>query len=522
MPGQPQRAPDRFFIAAFDVAGVTRLMPVEIEKAVYGFTGPDRTGQDVDNARKAIQAAYAAHGYEAVVVEIPPQDTSLFRQGVVQMRVSEAPVGRVEVVDAHHHSARGVLRNMPSVKAGEPLDLKALQVDLASANRYPDRSVSPSFRAGKEPGTLDVALKVDDKLPLHASADLNNDNSPSTTDLRTGGSVRYTDMWGLGHSLSAAFVLAPRNIDESLVFSGSYLAPIIGSPWSILLYGYRSNSNVAALGGTSVLGNGYQIGLRGIYRLPAKSTSQSISFGLDFKNFKQNILVGGVNAGSTPITYLPLVAEYTIAGGTDHVQFDATLGVTAGLRVIKKSRQSCTTTSTGTTCDTVDQFADKAVDSSENFIHVNLGGNVQFASKSDIVVKVGFSSQFADGHMVANEQFGLGGVSSIRGYYQSEAVADSGVNGTLEIQTPSLAAHLARFVDEFRVFGFVDGGYTWLLGTVPTGQASQFTLAGAGGGLRLKLLDHLTAEGLVGIPLLSGPVSHKGDPRITFQVKSEF
>ncbi|MGV3510844.1 MAG: ShlB/FhaC/HecB family hemolysin secretion/activation protein [Novosphingobium sp.] len=406
------------------------------------------------------------------------------------------------------------------MQEGRPLDLKSLQAELSAANRFPDRTVSPAFKPGAEPGSIDVDLNVQDSLPLHASAELNNDNSPSTTDLRASASVRYSNLFGAGHTLSASAIVAPRAPRESKVFSGSYLAPFIGSPWSVLLYGYSSNSNVAALGGTNVLGDGFQIGLRGIYRLPSKSSSQSISFGVDYKDFNQQIFVGGVNAGTTPINYLPMVVEYTYAKGGEYTQFDASLGMTAGLRAIKKVRQLCTPGQV--ICTPVDQFQDKAVDSVENFFRLNLGLNYQLSTKSDIILKAGLTGQLADTHLVSNEQFGLGGSSSVRGYYQSEAVADNGVGGTFEIQSPSLANMFGTFVDELRFFGFVDAGYTYLLGRIPAEQARDFTLVGAGGGLRIQLFRHLSGNVIAGVPLVAGPVSKKGDPRVTFQVKSEF
>ncbi len=135
---------------------------------------------------------------------------------------------------------------------------------------------------------------------------------------------------------------------------------------------------------------------------------------------------------------------------------------------------------------------------------------------------MGVNGQLADTHLVSNEQFGLGGTSSVRGYFQSEAVADNGVGGSFEIQSPSLATVFGTFVDELRFFGFVDAGYTYLLGRLPTGQASDFTLVGAGGGLRIRLLGHLSGNVIAGVPLVAGPVSKKGDPRVTFQIKSEF
>jgi hemolysin activation/secretion protein len=522
-PVPAERAPDRFPIYAIDVLGVTKLGAGEVEKMVYRYTGPDRSGTDVEEARKAIQDAYAAKGYEAVVVEIPTQPTELFQQGIVQIKVSEAPVGRVRVVDARYHSEKGILEQIPSLQEGAPLDMKRLQSDLNNANRYPDRIVEPSFKAGLEPGTVDVDLKVKDSFPVHASFDLNNDNSPSTTPLRLSGSARYSDLWHAGHTASVSFVLAPRNRQESSVISASYTAPLIGSPWTLLLYGYKSNSNIAALGGTNVLGNGYQIGGRAIYRLPGAGLSHSISFGPDFKDFKQDVFVGGLKAGAAPIRYIPLVVDYNMAGGDgDRESFDASIGATFGLRTIRKVRLDCASTSFGQFCNPVDQFQDKAIDSIENFVHLNASFTYQLATKSDIVAKFSWQGQLSDVHLVANEQFGIGGLSSVRGYFQSEAVADSGLASSFELQSPSFASLFGSYVDELRLFGFVDNGYTVLVGRKPLGQQNEFRLLSAGGGARIRLFDRVSGEVIVGVPLVAGPVSQRGDPRVTFQIKSEF
>ncbi|ESQ91827.1 POTRA domain-containing protein [Asticcacaulis benevestitus] len=65
-PAQPQQAPDRFFISAIDIVGVTELSNEEIERIVYPHLGPDRTGADVTAVQSELQAAYQAKGYNAV------------------------------------------------------------------------------------------------------------------------------------------------------------------------------------------------------------------------------------------------------------------------------------------------------------------------------------------------------------------------------------------------------------------------------------------------------------------------
>lgn len=513
-----QQAPDTFTIEAFDVTGVTKLSATEVEAAIYPFSGPDRSSQDVEAARKAVQDAYAAKGYEAVVVELPTQPNETFSRGIIQIAVSEAPLGQVLVSGTKFHSSGSARAAVPSLVPGQPIDLKALQQDIAAANRFPDRTISPTFKPGKEPGTVDVELKVQDEFPLHTTIELNNDNSPSTTPLRLTGSIRYTNLWGAGHTISGTYIVAPERKKDSEVYSGSYLAPIGSSPWSLLVFGYKSNSDIAALGGTNVLGNGYQVGARAIYRLPSDGTYQSLSFGADFKDFKQDIFVGGLSAGSAPIRYVPLVVDYSLSGATDASSYGIGLGATVGLRVIK--RTTCLEQPTGP-CQPVDQFRNREVDSNENFVHLNLSANYSRVFAGDFVAAYTLAAQYADSHLITNEQFSLGGLSSVRGYYQSEAVGDQGFAQALELRSPSAATLLGSFVDEARVFAFADMGYAHVRSVLP-GQRSDFRLVGVGGGARLRLFDALTGEVSVGVPLRDGPVSAAGDERIVFVVRGVF
>src|SRR3546814_14538001 len=103
-------------------------------------------------------------------------------------------------------------------------------------------------------------------FPFHATVQIGNDHSANTEPLRLLGTVRYNNLWQAGHAISGTYVVSPQNRENTEVFAGSYLAPVWNTPWSLLLYGYKSNSNIASLGGTNVLGDGYSIGLREILR----------------------------------------------------------------------------------------------------------------------------------------------------------------------------------------------------------------------------------------------------------------
>jgi hemolysin activation/secretion protein len=529
----PQRAPDKFMINAFDVSGVTKLTSAEIERLVYPHLGPDRSNDDVVAAQKALQDAYAAKGYGAVLVDLPVQPAETFSQGIVQIAVNEAPVGRVRVVGAEHHALSVVREQVPSLVEGQPVNLKALQRDVAQANRLPDRAIDPVFRPGQVPGTIDVDLKVDDSRPYHATATLNNDNSPSTKPLRAAVTASYTDLWAMGHTVSLTYSVAPENRRQSEVVSASYNAPLIGTPWTFTIYGYRSNSNVAALGGTNVLGNGTQIGLRATYRLPGDALSQQISFGPDFKAFKERLFLLGQPLRPTPIRYLPLVAEYSAGGGNEDASFDVTLGATAGLRVVRRSAcidlenaqvpdQAATCTLPGGGVGVPeDQFQSRAIDARENFVHFNLDANYTQTMPGGIVLALRLSGQLADSSLVTNEQFSIGGMTSVRGYYVSEAVGDDGYVESVELRSPDIAGGIGGPLDELRLFAFGDLGYAHVRAPAAEQQAN-FRIGGIGGGLRFRLFDQFSGEFLVGVPVTDGPVTERGDARYSFSVKGEF
>jgi hemolysin activation/secretion protein len=519
--GESSGVPAQFTVEAIDVVGATVLTADEIENAVYRYTGERRSTADLEAARKALQDLYTAKGYEAAVVDLPPQDNARFAAGFIQIRVSEAPIGEVRVVGTKFHSADGVRAQLPAVEAGKPLNLAALQKQLVEANRIPDRTVSPAFKPSKTEGAIDIELKVKDTFPVHGSLELNNDNSPNTTRLRLSGALRYTNLWGAGHTVSGSYIVAPQNRKDIEVFSGSYSAPLLGTPWSLLVSGYKSNSNIAALGGTNVLGNGYQVGVRAIYRMSSEKADQSFSIGFDFKDFKQDIFVANAAASKAPIRYIPLALGYAYSRPGEKGQLDINLDATVGLRVIKRV-DLCPLRDDNNICSKPEQeFSLRTKDAQENFVHINLDASYRRLIADDVSLIFRVAGQYADGPLISNEQFGLGGESTVRGYFQSEAVGDNGINSSVQLDGPSLAGSLPDFVGELRPFGFVDFGIVGVVDPLADVR-SRFILGSAGGGVRLRLFKHLVGGLTVGVPFTTLTDSKRGTARITFTARGEF
>jgi len=268
---------------------------------------------------------------------------------------------------------------------------------------------------------------------------------------------------------------------------------------------------------------GLSVGVRAIWQLPATKTVQTISFGPDFKNFQQKILVGSQLANSSPIRYIPFEVGYSLAGGSDHSSYQLGLSATVGLRTIKG--EVCIVVSG--ICVPADSFQNREQFSYENFAHLNLNLGYTRNLTSSIEGELRLAGQLSDSHLITNEQFAAGGLHSVRGYYSAEAVGDDGISSNLEIRLPSLSNWLAgrgsllRWLDDARFYAFADTANLWIRNAAP-GQTTEFHLVGVGGGLRWRMFNKISGEVVGAVPLTNGSVTRRGHPRVSFDVRGEF
>src|SRR5688500_904232 len=81
----------RFDVFEYRVEGATLLPVTVVEQAVYSHLGENKTLEDVERARDALERAYHDAGYLTVLVSIPQQKVD---SAIVRLAVTEAPVKR--------------------------------------------------------------------------------------------------------------------------------------------------------------------------------------------------------------------------------------------------------------------------------------------------------------------------------------------------------------------------------------------------------------------------------------------
>lgn len=497
----PASTPASFQINEYLVRGNSKLQPDDIENSVEPYMGPGRSMNDVHAARDALQKLYQSKGYQSVVVEIPPQQV---KNGVILLQVTENVVGRLRVEGAKYHSPQEIRDAVPSLAQGTVPNFNQVQKELTDLNKQPGRQVVPLLSPGSMPQTMDVTLKVDDTYPLHGSVEVNNDHSAYTPDLRTIASVRYDNLWQMGHTISATYIVAPQDRHATEVYALSYLAPL-NTDWSLLGSAYKSNSNANTLGGTTVLGKGNAVSLQATKQLPVLGGdyTQMVSFGISRKHFEQNIQVGGQTL-QAPLTYYPLSASYTGQRAGEKSTLGFTFTGNFGWRGVGSSNQA---------------FDNQRYNARDNFADLRLDMNYARSFAGDFAVATRASAQASTQPLISSEQFAAGGMSSVRGYLSAEETADNGAIASVELRTPSIHAWVGSFANDWRFHIFVDSARLMLIDPLAE-QRGRFTLLSTGVGTSFTVFHYVNGDLEYAYPLRDGVQTRAHDGHLLFSVKA--
>lgn len=492
----------RFDIFEYVVDGNTVLQVPDVEEAVYPFLGEQRRSEDVDKAREALEKLYQDRGYQAVQVAIPEQGVE---SGVIHIQVVENPVGRLRVVDAKYHLIDDIKASAPSLAEGKVVNTKDVQADIVALNQQPNVTVTPRLKAGAAPGTIDVDLEVKDQQPFHASVEVNNQHAQATSELRTVASVGYDNLWQLGHSINLSYMIAPQNPDDAQVLSGTYVAKLPGTPVTLLGYAVKSDSNVAAIAGTDVVGAGTIFGARAIVNLPGTDKFfQSVTAGIDRKDLSQNVITGGIGS-SAPVLYYPGTVAYS--GTWQDGDKSTHIGASVNFALPAGSSSS--------------KFDAQRFDALRQYFYVKGDASRTQPLPYGFTAYARVMGQMSGEPLLSSEQFSAGGENTVRGYLEAERLGDYGATGTFELRTPNLGQEIYSGIKEFRLLAFVDGSILAIRDPLP-GQTTAFHLAGAGIGTRFNAFDHLNAALDVAYTLIDGAVTPVGTTQLYFRVWSGF
>jgi hemolysin activation/secretion protein len=487
----------RFYVRQYRVEGAQRLKNIEVEEAVYPFLGPGRSPDDVEQARQALEKVYHDKGFQTVSVSIPQQDPS---RGVIRLEVAEGKVGRLRVNGARWFLPSRIKGEVPSVAEGSVPDLNQVGKEIIA--------VTPDLRPGVEPGTVDIDLNVEDKLPLHGSIELNNRYSADTTALRLNGALSYGNLFQKGHTAGLNFQIAPENTDDALVYSAYYMARA-SEKLSLMLNATKQDSDISTLGGAAVAGKGEIVGIRAMVDLPtSQKFYQSFNIGIDYKNFDEDVVIGKDTIAS-PIEYYPISANYSATWMEDKHFTELNTSLNLHLR--------------GMGSDQTD-YGNKRYNADGSFIFLRADAAHTRDLKHGAQVFCKVQGQLSSQPLINSEQIAGGGLGTVRGYLEATSLGDNGIFGTFELRGPTLIGKgdtSANPADEWRFHAFADAGIVGIYDALP-GQRKRSGLSSVGFGTRIQVREHYHGSVDVAVPLIEQTNADDGDVRVTFRGWADF
>lgn len=500
-----------FEIRRFDVTDATLVPRGEIDAALAPFLGADRTIAHVQQARAALEALYARRGYGATQVVLPEQE---IQDGVVHFRVVEARLGRVTVEGNNYFDDENIRATLPALVSGQPLDTTRVASELQLANENPVKQTTVVLKGGDSAGQVDAQVRVADQRPYRFSLGMDNTGTPQTGEYRIGVGFQEANMWNLDHVLNLQFVTSPSKEDDPSQLS---LAPnnnvfIFGAGYHIPLYrlgdsidfvaGYANVDSGVVQNLYNISGSGRVYAARYNFGLPRIGPmEQKLTFGFDSRYYDNNVVPVGTTTAIVPDYVLhPLSLSYSGVwrGDADELSFYAT-----GVRNLPYGQDGDQT-----------QFNLVRPGADASYTLSRFNANWLHRFPHDLQARVRFSAQYTRDELLSGEQFGLGGMDSVRGFYEREYTGDKGYSGTVEVYSPDFAASLSHGI-RARLLAFYDYGSA-RLNNPQIFEAPVTRISAAGPGIRVAYKTDLSLR------LDYGFIIAKGTPPTTSSGRANF
>jgi hemolysin activation/secretion protein len=492
----------RFEIKSFEVNGNTLLEPDQIDATLRPFTGPGKSFSDIEAARQALLIAYQQAGYGAVQVVVPEQQVSA---GVVKLSILQAKISSIKIGGNKHFSNDNIRRSLPRLQEGHTPNTRDVAQDLRVANESPAKQVTVFFKTGERAGDVEATAQVSDDSPAKVFVSLDNTGSGDTGYQRLGVGFQYANLWDKDHVITLQYTTSPDHLSDVSIYGMGYHLPLYGYKSSLDMYGGYSDVNSGAVAGLfNVSGKGTVAGARLNYYLDKNGDfEQKIALSQDYRAYVSNVDFSGTPLGSD-VTVHPISLSYS---GQLRLENSGLLGFFVGAsRNIPGGNDgdqaAFTLARTGATA---------------GYSIYRWGANVNYPLANGWEIQALADGQYTPDALVPGEQYGLGGLNSVRGFLEREISNDYGYRATAELYTPSFAKAFKLDNSRLQALVFYDMGYVKRNKALP-GEITATGIGSIGAGLRYSLGKHFNARFDYAYVLDGAPTRADGEQRGHFSL----
>lgn len=492
-PDQPPATPDAppgelpatLQVNRYEVIGSTVFSEEELAEVTAPYTG-NVTFTELLQARSAVTQLYTSNGYITSGAFIPPQT---LEDGVVTIQVVEGSLEEINVTGLGRLNSSYVADRL-AIAGSTPLNVDRLLEGLQLLQLDPlIRNLSADLETGTRPGTNLLNVEVTEADPFQVDLTLNNGRSPSVGSFRRQISALHRNLFGFGDSIFLSYT----NTEGSDGFDASYTIPINPRNGTLRFAAGVTNSDV--------IEEPFNI-------LDIQSESRYFELSLRqplYQTTSEEFALGFTAAHQRSQTELGFLGPFPLSPGADN---EGRTRITS-LRFFQEWTQRSSRhvlaarSQFSVGVDFLDATVNEGLPDSRFVAWRGQGQWVRLLGR-DFLLLLRSDVQLSGDDLFSQEQFGLGGQNSIRGYRQDLLLTDNGILTSAELRIP--VARIPELDGLLQIIPFIDVGAGW---NNRRPDPDPDTLLGAGLGLQLQLGDRFTARLDWGIPLVE--VDSSGD-----------
>ncbi len=480
-PSRPN-IPGTITVERFEFLGNTAFSNEELAEVTKTFTGRPITFAELLQVEAAVSKKYTDAGYINSGAVIPANQTLAPSGAIVKIQIIEGGVEDIKVTGTRRLNPNYV-RSRLRIATSVPLNRERLLEALQLLQLDPlIKNISAELSAGSRPELSLLEVRVQEADSFHTEFFADNGRTPSVGSLRRGVRINEGNLLGFGDSASFSYT----NTDGSNAFDFSYTVPINPRNGTIKLAAGLDDTKVVEppFDRIDITGNSRYYELT--FRQPIILTpTREVALGLTASRQESATKLLGVeyplsagadDNGKTRISALRFFQEWTQRSPQQifavRSQFSLGLGV-------------------------LDATVSEKPPDSRFFSWRGQAQYVRLLAPDSLLV-LRSDAQLATRALVPLEEFGLGGLRSVRGYRQDVLLTDNALFASAEVRLPIYRSRQLGGV--LQLAPFIDFGVGWNSsgGAVPGNN----TLVGLGLGLQWQMGNQLTARFDYGIPLI--------------------
>ncbi len=474
----------KFFVKNIKLEGTVSFPAEDFSPILEKYVGRELTINDLKIVSSAIEREYLKRGIIASCF-LPPQDVE---KEQVTLRVVEAKFGKLQINEHGRFFDPDRIKYYWNIKPGEVLKYDKMSKSSQMMNKNPDRTVGLTLHAGELPETTDVLMDVITRFPVHIFGSFDREGSVPTGRIRTGLGIRHNNFLFIDDSLMIGTTFGKDFISKYIY----HLVPITPFGTSIM-YGFSDSRSAPKKEFERFVikseSQNYSVYLKqDIYQKDEYHGEVSVGVDANDKTSKSLATVGTMSRERLRILRFKSTLLHRFPGAITSV----TPQLSQGLNWLGARRKNA--------------FSSREATNTLTKFNFDIRHRRQFPM--DLQAVFNLRSQWAGEKLASQEQFGMGGINSVRGYPSQDYMADTGIVTNFELIFPSfwipeewkIPYESKTLRDSVAAFAFFDWGWGKKRGDIQ-GERHLNYMAGAGLGLRIKMFNQASLQLAWGFPL---------------------